>query len=122
MATQPVLASNTLPWPDAVGGHTVTRSYRGGVAIMASGAQVTDLVQTGEKHVIKLKWSAITSSELSTLLTAVAAVKNTSASYTDLTGTSYTVTLDGAYEVTYSSRLVAGGVIRYATELHLREA
>ena len=120
--TQPVLASNTLAYPDAEEGHVKTLQYRGGVSIMADGTQVTDLVQTGAKVLVKLKWSTLTATELSTLLTAVAAVKATSGAYTDLDGVAYTVTLDGMGEVAQTSRLVAGGVVRYATEIKLREA
>lgn len=119
--TQPILAGNTLAYPDAESGHVKTPMYRGGVLEMADGTQITDLVQASAKNTIKLKWSTLTAAELATLLTAWAAVKASSGSYTDVDGVVYTVTLDGLGELPTTSRLVAGGLVRYATELKLRE-
>ena len=120
--TQPILSGNTLAYPDAEGGHVKTTSYRGGVSMMADGTQVTDLVAATAKRSVKLKWSTLTSAELATLLTAFEAVKAAAAAYTDLDAAVFNVTLDGMYELATTSRLTAGGVVRYATELKLREA
>ena len=90
--------------------------------MMADGTQVTDLVAATAKRSVKLKWSTLTSSELATLLTAYEAVKAEAAAYTDLDAVVFNVTLDGMYELATTSRLTAGGVVRYATELKLREA
>lgn len=120
MATQPVLGGTTLPWPSA---HAPTSGYRGGVLIMADGTQVTDLVQANAKKGVTLSWTAISASDLGTILTGAATIKDTSASYTDIDNATFNVTGDGIVEVAASSvDGSAGSNIRYNVTLKLREA
>ena len=63
---------------------------------MADGTLVTDLVNANAKRVFTLSWTALTDAQRATLETAYAAIKDTSATYVDISGTSYTVTLDEA--------------------------
>lgn len=118
MATQPVIGSTTVAWPAS---HVVNVAYRGGAVIMANGTQVTDLVNTAAKRRWTLGWKAITGTELASILTGVASIKDASGNYTDLNGTSYTATLDGTLDLTATSVTAAGG-IRHDVSLALREA
>lgn len=118
MATAPVLASQTLAHPSA---YEVTVTFRGGVTELASGAQSVDLVQSGAKRLFYLEWSALTGTQRSTLETAFAAIKNTSASFTDPDGATHTVTRDGDAQLAFRYIRVAGGGFRYAASLRLRE-
>jgi hypothetical protein len=118
MATAPVLASQTLAHPSAF---EVTVTFRGGVTELANGTQATDLVHSGAKKLFYLEWGTLTGAQKTTLETAFAAIKNTSASFTDPDNASFTVTRDGDTELSFRYIRVAGGGFRYATSLRLRE-
>jgi hypothetical protein len=118
MATVPVLASQNLAHPSA---YEVTVTFRGGVTELASGVQSTDLVQSGAKKLFYLEWNALTSAQKTALETAFAAIKNSSASFTDSDNNSFTVTRDGDAQLSFRYIRVAGGGFRYSASLRLRE-
>ena len=115
----PVLASNTLAVPNRYKQYS---GYRGGTSIMADGSMTTDLVSTTAKLRWEIGWDWLTSAQVATLKTAVDAVKNTSGTFVDVDGTSYTVTLDdGFLELEFEMKKVAGNNQRYATTIKLRQ-
>ena len=118
--TTPTLGGSTLTVPS---GYTVTLSYRGGRQLMADGTLVTDLVNANAKRVFNLSWLALTDAQRSTLETAYATVKDTSATYVDISGTSYTVTLDeGGDELEFEAHHAGNGAaVRWSTALVLRQ-
>ena len=118
--TTPVLAGTTLTVPS---GYTQTVGYRGGRQLMADGTLVTDLVNTSAKRVFELSWNALTDAQKSSLETAHAAIKDTSGSYTDISGTSYTVTLDeGGGDLEFEAKHVGNGAaVRWGVTLTLRQ-
>lgn len=118
--TTPTLASNTLAMP---GGYSVTVGYRGGRQLMADGSIVTDLVNANAKRVWVLSWPALTDAQRTTLETAFAAIKDTSGTYVDINGSSYTVTLaEGQPELEFTAQHYANGAsVRWETSLTLRE-
>jgi hypothetical protein len=116
----PTLASNTLAHPTS---YTVRRGYRGGQSIMADGSLSTDLVSATAKRTWDLGWDALTDAQRTTLQTAFDAIENTSGTYVDIDGTSYTVTLDeGDIGLEFEAVKVAGsGNMRWRTSLQLRQ-
>ena len=99
-----------------------TVGYRGGTSIMADGSMTTDLVSTTAKLRWEIGWDWLTSAQVATLKTAVDAIKNTSGTFVDVDGTSYTVTLDdGFLDVEIEMKKVAGNNQRYATTIKLRQ-
>jgi hypothetical protein len=118
--TTPVLASQTLTVPTA---YKTTVAYRGGRQLMADGTLVTDLVNANAKRTFTLTWAALTDAQRSTLETAHAAVKDASGSYTDISGTDYTVTLDeGSGEREFEAHHAGtGAAVRWSTTIVLRE-
>lgn len=120
MAVQPVLAGTTLPHV-AQNGFRRRRTYRGGRREMASGAQAVDLVNTNPKHVFDLEWPALTSAELATVQTAVAAVKDTAGNFTSPENVTYTVQLDITNPELIVEMFRASGADRFRVSLRLRE-
>lgn len=120
MAVQPALAGTTLPHV-AQNGFRRTRTYRGGRREMASGVQVVDLVNANAKHVFTLEWPALTTAELATVQAAVAAVKDTAASFTSPENVSYTVQLDITNPGLDVEMFRASGADRFRVSLRLRE-
>ena len=96
--------------------------YRGGTSIMADGSMTTDLVSTSAKLRWEIGWDWLTSAQVTTLKTAVDAIKNTSGMFVDVDGTSYTVTLDdGFLDVEIEMKKVAGNNQRFSTTIKLRQ-
>ena len=115
----PTLAAQTLAVPNR---HKQTTHYRGSTSIMADGSMTTDLVNASAKQKWEIGWDWLTSAQVATLKTAVEAVKNTSGTYVDVDGTSYTVTLDdGFLDVEIEMKKVAGNNQRFSTTLKLRQ-
>ena len=115
----PVLATNTLAAPNRYKQYS---GYRGSTSIMADGSMTTDLVNASAKQKWEIGWDWLTSAQVATLKTAVEAVKNTSGTYVDVDGTSYTVTLDdGFLDVEIEMKKVAGNNQRFSTTLKLRQ-
>ena len=115
----PVLATYTLPIPNR---YKQMFGYRGGTSIMADGSMTTDLVSTSAKLRWEIGWDWLTSAQVTTLKTAVDAVKNTSGTFVDVDGTSYTVTLDdGFLDVEIEMKKVAGNNQRFSTMIKLRQ-
>ena len=119
VASTPTLGAVALPIPKS---QDYTREYRGGTLDMASGKVVHDLIDTSGRHVFRLRWEYLTAAEKTTITTQWDALKNATATYTDVEGNSYTVTqpevgakFDVAIEVT------AAGELAYHVGLELRE-
>lgn len=102
----PVLAGQTLASPKE---YKKARTYRGGRQVMASGALVTDLVNTTAKHRWELGWGLLTDAQYTTLRTAFDAIKDASGSYTDIDGVVYTVTLDETFDELENEAVKMGG-------------
>lgn len=116
--TTPALGGTSLPEPSE---YEETESYRGGGRLMASGAVVFDLLSTTAKHSYVLTWDALTASQKSTIKTAFATVKNSSAAFTTIEGASVTVTRDPEQaDITFKAIAAAGGT-RWSTTMKLRE-
>ena len=115
----PTLASQSLAVPNR---YKQTTGYRGGTSIMADGSMTTDLVSTTAKLRWELGWDWLTAAQVTTLKAAVDAVKNTSGTFVDVDGTSYTVTLDdGFLDVEIEMKKVAGNNQRFSTMIKLRQ-
>lgn len=115
----PTLASQSLATPNR---YKQTTGYRGGTSIMADGSMTTDLVSTSAKLRWEIGWDWLTSTQVATLKTAVDAIKNTSGTFVDVDGTSYTVTLDdGFLDVEIEMKKVAGNNQRFSTMIKLRQ-
>lgn len=116
--TTPVLGGYSLPDPSE---YEETEEYRGGGRLMASGAVVYDLLSTIAKHAYMLTWDTLTSSQKTTVKAAFATVKNSSAAFTTLEGTSVTVTRDPEQDnITFKAVATASGT-RWGTSMRLRE-
>lgn len=118
MATQPVLGGTTLPHPSQF---RRRRTYRGGRREMADGSLAVDLVSTTAKHTFDLEWPGLTSAELSTVQTAVAAIKDTAGAFLSPENVSYTVHLDDAAPELDIEMFRAGSSDRFRVSLRLRE-
>lgn len=93
IAVAPVLHTTTLPMPSTEG-QTEEVYYKGSVERMANGALVRDLVTSTAKRRFTLEWSALTTAEHNTVMTALATVADgTSRSFTSIRNVSYTVVL-----------------------------
>ena len=115
----PTLAGQSLQVPNR---YKKLPGYRGGTSIMADGSMTTDLVSTSAKLRWEMGWDWLTSAQVTTLLTAVDAIKNTSGTLVDLDGTSYTVTLDdGFLELEIEMKKIAGNNQRFMTTIKLRQ-
>ena len=119
--TTPVLGGTSLPQVGAHDSYNEYPGYRGADLEMASGALATDLISTSVKRRFELAWLGLTEAQVSTVLTAFATVRDSSASFTSPLGGSYTVTRDfGAMEVELSWYR-GGGVARADCRMRLRE-
>ena len=115
----PTLATYTLAvpnkWRQYVG-------YRGGTSIMADGSMTTDLVLLTAKQRWEIGWDWLTSTQVGTLRLAVDAIKQSSGTFVDVDGVSYTVTLDdGFLEVEVEMKKIAGNNQRFAASIKLRQ-
>ena len=120
-STTPALGGTTLPQVGAHDSYMEFPGYRGADLEMASGALATDLISTSVKRRFELAWLGLTEAQVSTVLTAFATVRDSSASFTSPLGGSYTVTRDyGAMEVELSWYR-GGGVARADARMRLRE-
>ena len=89
---------------------------------MADGSLTTDLVNTSEKLRWEIGWDWLTTAQVTTLRTAVGAVKNASGTFVDVDTTSYTVTLDENFlELEIEMKKVAGNNQRFAATIKLRQ-
>lgn len=112
------LAGQTLPDPNA---YSVTVGYRGGSAVMASGATYFDVVQSTAKRQFVIGWVALTSSERSALETAWASLKTASGTLVDYDSTNYTVTRDPTLPDLRFDAIRAGGAVRWGVTVQLVE-
>lgn len=115
MATY-MLAGTQLPSPQA---QDVEYGYFGQGRKMASGAVVWDLVSASQKAKFSLKWVLMTSTQLTTIKTAYAAIDDSSGSYYDHSGQSWTVQRDPDTPWLKVTPRNAAGTLRYDVELKL---
>jgi hypothetical protein len=122
MATQPVLATKTLPWPQDPDGYSYDYEFRGASRQMADGSLVIDLVQATAKHVFVLKWNGLTDTQLGDIEDAYDAIAAASASFTGLDGTTYTVMRNPEVKFQPTAHAIAGGkAIEWSASIGLRE-
>jgi hypothetical protein len=115
----PTLAGSTLAAPQR---YNISRTYRGGTSVMADGSLSTDLVSTTAKRVWELGWDWLTDAQRTTLEAAFDAIKDASGTFVDVSGTSYTVTLDeGAPELNFEAVKILGNNQRWRATLKLRQ-
>ena len=111
-----------MPEPQEKNGFVVTREYRGGTRIMASGALSQDLVQSGVKRVFKLTWQNISTADRTTIDDEVDDLAGTTATFDTATMSETTVTLnDGLTPVEWIASLAGNGDLRWTGTLELRE-
>lgn len=115
--TQPTLDGNALPWPS---GYEERRGFRRAATEMADGRLHFDLVDDDAKRGWKLSWVGLDDSERTAVETAFDALRSSSVAFVDIAGDSYTVTAEGADELTWAYRLTAAGA-RYSASMTLRE-
>ena len=118
VATLPVLGGTTLPPPQS---HDYTRLYRGGTLIMASGRIIHDLTDATPRHRFRLSFIFLSATQLNTLHSAYDAIKNATATYTDIRAITYTVTRPDGGELDVQAAVVANGEIRYNVTMELVE-
>jgi hypothetical protein len=114
----PILAGQTLADPS---GYKRTIIYHGGRQVMADGSLTIDLVNTSAKAIFELSWPALTDAQATTLQAAFDAIKDTSGSYTDISGSVYTVTLAQDYDALEFTHVRARGGNRWAASIKLRQ-
>ena len=112
------LGGVTLPSPKE---QTYRRFYRGGVLMMANGAIVTDLVDNTPRHKFHLSFTYCTQAELDTITTQWDAIKNATATYTNIRNVNFTVTQPDNADMSVTPVVTAGGDIKYNIELDLEE-
>lgn len=88
---------------------------------MADGSLKTDVVNASAKKVLAIGWAAVSSSQLSSILTGFNALATATGTWTDHHSTSYTVTQDESLApLKYRERGTANGVV-YDVSISLRE-
>jgi len=95
--------------------------YRGGRRIMADGSLVTALVAPGGKHTFRLEWRLLTGAQLATIKTAFAAIDDSSGTFVDPNGDSYTVTQDDGDPMLATEMVNLPAGIRWNVGMRLRE-
>jgi len=95
-AQQPVLAGQTLPHPAR---YKISSVVDGGAEQAINGAVKLSVVNSANRLRFTLSWQLLTSAaDQTALLTAWAALRDTSAVFTDVMGNTYTVTRDPGME------------------------
>lgn len=113
-----VLGGVTLPDPSE---YEEEESFRGAGRLMADGSVAYDLLSTTAKHQYTVTWGTLTAAQKTTVKSAFATVKNASAAFTTIEGTSVTVTRTPDQDtVSFAAVPVAGGV-RWRASMKLRE-
>lgn len=118
-AIQPILGGTTMPYPDQ---QSYTLTYRGGTLEMADGSIVHDMVDgSTARHMFQLTWKLLTDTELGTLKTAYATVKDTTASFTSVNNVVYTVTRPERGEMQVEIVVTSQGTLAYNVSFTLIE-
>jgi hypothetical protein len=113
------LGGQTLPDPSE---YEESEGYRGGGRMMADGSVAFDLVTAAAKHEYTIGWGTLTAAQKTQVKDALATVKNASASFVTLEGTTVTVTrAQDQEEVRFTAVPVASGQVRWKAQLKLRE-
>jgi hypothetical protein len=118
VATVPTLGATTLPVPKE---QSYTLTYRGGTLAMADGSIVHDLVDATARHLFRLRWELLTATELATVKTAYAGVKDATASYKSIENVTYTVTRPDGGEMTVDPVVTAAGDVKFNVTIELIE-
>lgn len=118
VATAPSLGGTTLAPPKE---QNFNRLYRGGTLSMANGAIVHDLVDLTPRHAFKLRWEFISAAQFNTIVGAWDAIKNATATYVTVTGSSYVVTQPENAQLDITLVTIAGGQIAYHVAMDLVE-
>jgi hypothetical protein len=114
-----VLGGVTLPDPSE---YEESEGYRGGGRLMTDGSVAFDLLSTTAKHEYTIGWGTLTAAQKTQVKNAFATVKNASAAFTTIEGASVTVTRAQDQEsVKFTAVPVAGGALRWKTQMRLRE-
>lgn len=124
MAIQaPVLGGTTLASVRADDGFMKTPAVRGGSIEMADGSVHFENVQSSVKYEFRLAWDMLTDAQVADVVTAFATLLTgyTSNNFTDVQGTSYTVTRMPDQFPEFTPVRVAGATLRWKAELKLRE-
>ena len=119
VASVPTLGAVALAMPKA---QPYSHEYRGGTLDMADGSIVHDLTDATGRHTFRLRWEYLTAAEKLTITTQWNAIKNTTATYTDIEGNSYTVTQpEVGAKLEVEPEVTASGEIAYHVSLELKE-
>lgn len=112
------LASQSVPTPTD---YNIDHGFRGASFVMADGSLKTDVVNASAKKIFAISWQAVSSSNLSNIITGYNALVTASGTWQDHHSTSYTVTVDdGLPPLKYKERYSALGAV-YDVSLSLRE-
>jgi len=114
----PTLGGTTLAYPAT---YNYSRGYRGGRRIMSDGSLVTDLVDTTVKHEFRMTWKLLTSTQLTAIQTAWAAIDDSSGTFVDINSNSYTVTQPQNMPNLLIEEVNTALGYRYNVEMRLRE-
>jgi hypothetical protein len=118
VATIPTLGGTALPAPKEQSSKT---AYRGGTLIMADGSIVHDLVDPTPRFTFHLEWVYLNVTQLGTLQTAFASIKDTTAVYVSIRNTSHTVTRTDGGEMSVTPVVTGGGDIKFNVSFDLIE-
>lgn len=124
MAIQaPVLGGTTLAATRNEDGYMETPTVRGGSIVMADGSVRFENVQSGTKKEFRLAWDMLTDSQKADIETAFATLLTgyTSNNFTNVKGTSYTVTRYPDQFPEFVPQKIGDGTLRWKAELKLRE-
>jgi hypothetical protein len=116
MAT--TLNSATLAPPN---GYTINDTYIGTAALLANGTLGRDLVVSGTKMKITLSWTALSTSELSTIRTQYANAVAAAVTFVGPDGTSCSVHAGQQAQISTEAYKAAGG-LRWRCSIELWEA
>ncbi len=112
------LAGQSVPTPTD---YSIDSGHRGASFVMADGSLKTDVVNASAKKTFAISWQAISSSNLSSIITGYNTLATASGTWQDHHSASYTVTQDdGLPPLKYKERYSAAGT-RYDVSLTLRE-
>jgi len=101
--------------------YSIRIEYLGGSVTLANGGLRRDLVNANGKRRWSLSWSALTATQLGTVLTAHAAAVAGDVTFTSPDGTGYTVNAGPNPVMSWEAYQVAGGALRYRASMELWE-
>ena len=122
MATQPILQSVTLPWPDSNAGY-IEDYGMGAVSIEMANGNYSFQILHGAKRSFALKWTAISDGDWAYVRAAYDALLSTGGAnnFTAPTGSLYTVTPDTNNPALEATAINTPGGLRWNVSMRLRE-